>query len=133
MSAFQKSIEVSTLLKCISAGCICKSACACTVKTCEGWPWDGVAFPAGFYFGVFSSSLDYVKNTILPVTYIFTVFSYNHSCLRLDTQNEFFSHKLIEHKSIIFRKQKLGGRNGYLQCAIGTQITFQRRCYLRFM
>ena len=134
MSAFQKSIEVSALLKCISAGCICKSVRACTAKTCEGWLRDGAAFPAGFYFGFLFLLPRICKKTTtkLPVIYIFIVFSCHRSCLRLDTQNEFFGQKLIEQKSIIFRKPKLGRRNGYLQCAIGTQITFQRRRYLQF-
>lgn len=52
MSAFQKSTEGSTLLKCIAGGGICKPACAWTGKTREGWLRDGTAVPAGFYLGV---------------------------------------------------------------------------------
>lgn len=73
MSAFQKSTEGSTLLKCIAGGGICKPACAWTGKTREGWLRDGTAIPAGFYLGVGGlcfffcfSSLDYVKKNAKP-------------------------------------------------------------------
>lgn len=106
------------------------SASAWMVRTREGW--HGLPPRLLLLCFTFSSPLDYVKNPLNYQPFVFLLcFPTTAPCSRLDTQNEFLSQKLIEHKSITFRKPKLGGRKGRLQHALSIQITFQS-CYLQF-
>lgn len=121
MSAFQKSTEVCTLLKCIAGGRICKPVLS--------WMGKRQAEHRGRVALAPRSSLfpppHHAKPSASGHLYFYCA-SWLCSCLGLDAQNELFNQKLIEHKSIIFWNQKFGGRHGYLRCAARIQIAFRR-------
>lgn len=119
MSAFQKSTEVCTLLKCIAGGRICKPVLSWMGKRQARAPGQSGTRSALL---AFSSSPPCKASGHL---YFYCV-PWRCSCLGLDAQNELLNQKLIEHKSIIFWNQKFGGRHGYLRCAVRIQIAFRR-------